>query len=308
MDHLIRFLLADGQIRGQFVRLEGSWRQVTQRLREQQGRDLPPTVRHRLGELTSSALMLVHTLKFDGSLILQIQGPGPVALMAVEARTHATFRSTLRIRADAPLYQDASLADLVGAALGARFAVTLVPTNNPASSASDPANRRDSGIWQGIVPFTGDTVAEVLEHYMSRSEQIPTRLWLAADDDHAAGLLLQRVAPSVREGQDAEDDDEEWSTAQILADTLERDELLQLQPFDLARRLFHSSGVRILDERSPAFLCSCHRGSVSAMLQMLGRSEVEQILQEQGQVEVKCEFCAEPYRFTPEDIDTLFTD
>jgi molecular chaperone Hsp33 len=232
-----------------------------------------------------------------------------VSLLVVECEADGTFRATAKLREGETCPEDADLATLVNAHGRGRFVVTLDPR-------TDSPQRQP---YQGIVPFEGRTVAEVLERYMARSEQVPTRLWLAADDARATGLLLQRLpeeggrtpawtpgpaddgtgpaAAAAFPGAAPVEDTDGWNRMQHLAETLTRDELLALPPESVLRRLFWQEPLRAFDARSPRFACTCSRDKVAAMLRMLGREEIESILLEQGSVGVRCEFCNTPYEF-----------
>ena len=282
MDSLIRFGF-NGRVRGQVVRLDKSWLPIVTHHQRYGERDVPPTVRERLGELTAAGLLLASSLKFDGSLLLQIQGTGPARLFP----------------------HDASFGDLVNPDGNGRFAVTLLP----ASNSSDASKGLDNP-YQGIIPFEGDTVAEVLENYMSLSEQLPSRLWLGANEQSAFGLLLQ-VMPGTSD-QLATDDEEGrmlWEQVQALADTLTREEMLTLPPEEVLRRLFWETNIRAFDQKKPRFECTCSREKVAGMLKMLGRAEVDSILEEQeGAIQVNCEFCRLPYRFDTQQVAALFAE
>jgi molecular chaperone Hsp33 len=313
MDSLIRFMFEKYQVRGQIVRLEPAWAEVARRHRRHEGRDLAPTVRYRLGEMSAAGLLLAASLKFNGGLVIQIQGAGPVALFVVECESNGTYRATVKLRPGAHVPHDASLNDLVNQEDRGRFAVTLVPDRN-AGGAGRGAPRRGqraapasalSVPYQGIVPFEGDTVAEVLERYMERSEQIPTRLWLAADDDAAFGLLLQRM-PQQGGKLPADFDEDGWRRVTTLAQTLTRAEMLELPVEAVLQRLFWECPMTPLERRTPSFACTCSRDKVGAMLKMLGRSEVDSILAERGEVAVTCEFCNNDYRFDAVDSAQLF--
>ena len=309
-DTLRRFMLSGAPVRGEVVSLDASWREVA-------GRHVfPRSVRDRLGELCAAALLLSASLKFDGAMILQIHGDGPVSLLVVECDAGGSFRATAKLREGAHCPEDADLATLVNANGRGRFVVTLDPR-------TDSPNRQP---YQGIVPFEGRTVAEVLERYMARSEQVPTRLWLAADDARATGLLLQRLpedgghaarpegstwtpgpadegtgpsaaAAGSAPAGDPEADGDGWNRMQHLADTVTRDELLALPSDSVLHRLFWQEPLTAFDARSPRFACSCSRAKVASMLRMLGREEIESIVAEQGSVGVRCEFCNTPYDF-----------
>ncbi|MDO5057070.1 MAG: Hsp33 family molecular chaperone HslO [Lautropia sp.] len=308
MDTLIRFGF-NHQVRGQIVRLDKSWLPIVTHHQRYGERDVPPTVRERLGELTASALLLASSLKFDGSLLLQIQGTGPARLFVAECQADGRFRATVKLQDGAAIPHDASFNDLVNPDGKGRFAVTLLPARAPDGQGNGLDNP-----YQGIIPFEGDTVAEVLEHYMSMSEQLPTRMWLAASEQAAFGLLLQ-VMPGTR--PDAADpleggDGEAallWEQLQALTDTLTREEMLNLAPEDVLRRLFWETGIEAYDLRKPVFSCSCSRDKVAGMLKMLGREEVGNILAEQaGAIQVNCEFCRLPYRFDEAQALALFDD
>ena len=290
-DSLHRFMLRGAPVRGEIVTLDASWREVVRRHR------LPDAVRDRLGELTAAALLLSASLKFDGKLVLQIHGDGPVALFVVECDASGSFRATVKPREGARIDPDADLDALVNATGKGRFVVTL----DPGAGAPD---RRP---YQGIVPFEGQHVAEVLERYMQRSEQVPTRLWLAADGERACGLLLQRLPD---EGGDTAQlvDEDGWNRMVKLAETLTNDELLQLAPQRVLQRLFWQEPLHAFDEHACRFGCSCTRDKVASMLRALGTEEIAGILSERGNVEVHCDFCNQAYAFDAVDCAELFID
>jgi molecular chaperone Hsp33 len=288
-DSLSRFLLRGAPVRGEIVSLDAAWRTVVER------HDLPACVRDCLGELSAAALLLAASLKFDGMLVLQIHGDGPVALLVVECDAAGSFRATVKIREGAVVPEGARLTDLVNAQGRGRFVVTLDPrTRSPSRQA-----------YQGIVPFEGDSVAQVLEHYMGRSEQVPTRLWLAADASRATGLLLQRLPEEG--GRAAPVDADGWNRLCRLADTLQSPELLALPASQVLHRLFWQEPLHGFDQRACRFACSCNRDKVASMLRMLGEAEVVSIITERGAVEVRCEFCNQAYGFDAVDCAALFT-
>ena len=309
-DRLLRFSFPADGVRGQIIRLERAWVEVASRHRSHESREISPNLRQRLGELTAAGLLLSGSLKFDGSLVLQIQSQGPVALFVVECENDARFRATVKIREGRRIMPDASLADLLGPLRQARFAVTLLPRSGTEGTG------QLSAPYQGIVPFEGDTVAELLENYMARSEQLPTRLWLAADDQRAFGLLLQRVprtggfiGPTNGIGNDGGDGDidaDGWNRLVTLASTLTRTEMLALPVDTVLHRLFHESPPRIFGFSAPRFVCNCSRHKVESMLRLLGRDEIDGIVREQGLVEVCCEFCGQEYQLSPDEAIRLF--
>jgi molecular chaperone Hsp33 len=289
-DTLQRFMLQGAQVRGEIVSLDHAWLEVVGR------HELPASVRDRLGELSAAALLLAATLKFEGALVLQIHGDGPVALFVVECDAQGKFRATVKLREGGTIAPDAGLRDLVDRSGGGRFVVTLDPgTRSPSRQP-----------YQGIVPFEGETVSEVLEQYMARSEQVPTRMWLAADGRRSVGLLLQRLPDEGGSGRDATLDEDGWNRMQKLADTISAQELLGLPPAKVLERLFWQEPLRSLDQRDCRFACTCSREKVASMLRALGRDEIDGILAEFGKVQVQCEFCNIAYRFDAVDCAGLF--
>lgn len=291
-DRVERFMLRGAPVRGEIVSLDEAWREVVAR------HALPAAVRDRLGELSAAALLLAATLKFDGALILQIHGDGPVSLFVVECLTDGSYRATVKLRDEAgDIAHDAALASLVNAAGAGRFVVTLDPRG-------ESPNRQP---WQGIVPLEGDSVAAMLERYMQQSEQLPTRLWLAADERRAVGLLLQKLPGEGGKATGFVDDDG-WNRMQQLAETIRKEELLGLEPGKVLERLFWQEPLHGFDAREYRFSCNCSRPKVVDMLRLLGRDEVDDILQAQGAVEVRCDFCNELWRFDPVDCAMVFAD
>ena len=274
-DSLQRFLFEGAPVRGEIVHLDSTWRAVLERHR------YPAPLRAVLGQLMAAAALLSATLKFEGSLILQIQGSGAVKLIVVECTSEQTMRATAKWEGELP---NAAFRELVG---GGRFAITIVPTDATQS-------------YQGIVALEGDTVSAVLEHYMATSEQLETRLWLASNDEQAGGLLLQRLPGEAGNDPDA------WNRAVKLSETVTERELLTLPARQIVRRLFHEEDIRVFESRIVSFRCSCTRNRVVNMLRMLGHDEVHSIIDERGSVEVTCEFCNRQYAFDPVDAEQVF--
>lgn len=274
-DTLQRFLFEHAPVRGEIVHLDATWQAV------QQHHDYPPVLRQAMGELMAAAALLAATLKLEGALILQIQGKGPVSLLVVECTGDLTMRATAKWSGE---LSEGGLKALVG---DGQFVITLDP--------------EDGGqTYQGIVPLEGDSVAEILQNYMTRSEQLETRLFLAADAGRAAGMLLQKLPDHASSDEDA------WPRACHLAATLTQQELLTLPAEQVVHRLFHEEDLRLFDPQPVCFRCSCSRENVSRMLRMLGREEVDSIVEERGEVEVHCEFCNRRYTFDRVDAAQLF--
>lgn len=280
-DSLQRFLFEQAPVRGELVHLDVTWRNVLER------HDYPEVLRNIMGELAAAAVLLTATLKLHGSLVLQIMGNGPVKLLVVECSGDMKLRATAKWSGD---LAQGSFAELIG---DGQFAITLDP--------------KDGGQpYQGIVEIEGASVAEVMQNYMSHSEQLETRLWLAADGQHAAGMLLQKLPDT--DNNDEPADTDAWPRAVILAETLKAEELLLLPAKTLLQRLYHEEDIRLFDAQRVEFFCSCSRENVAKMLQMIGREEVDSILIEREVIEVFCEFCNQRYDFDKVDAEMIFLD
>ena len=286
-DTLLRFLFHDAPVRGEVVRLQASWRQMVANHR------YPAPVARLLGEMTAAAALLAANIKFDGALILQIQGNGPVRLLVVEVQPGMRLRATAKLRETAVIGEDATLQQLTNPNGEARCAITLDPTGR----------RPGQQPYQGVVPLAGETIAEVLENYLRQSEQTESRLWLAADESAAAGVLLQKLP---QEGGAAKPDVDAWQRAGALTATLTREELLTLEAEALARRLYWEERLQHFPPAAPRFECNCSRERSGRMLLALGREEVESILAERGDVEITCDFCNARYAFDAVDVGQLF--
>ncbi|HZP93893.1 MAG TPA: Hsp33 family molecular chaperone HslO [Burkholderiales bacterium] len=274
-DSLQRFILESTPVRGEIVHLDATWRAVLER------RDYPAPLQRLLGEMMAAGALLSATLKFDGALLMQMQGKGPVRLLVVEVTSEQTMRATAKWDGD---IHGEDLKSLLG---GGNFVIAIVPNDGKQT-------------YQGVVALEGRSVSEVLEHYMAKSEQLETRLWLASDSRQAAGLMLQKMPAAATADADA------WNRAVRLAETVTEQELLRLPAQDIVRRLYHEEDVRVFDARPVAFRCSCTRERVTAMLRMLGREEVQSILSERGKVDVECEFCGRKYSFDAVDAEQVF--
>jgi molecular chaperone Hsp33 len=311
MSELVKFLFEGLPVRGVLVRLTDSWQELLRR-RAAVGA-YPPEVNVLLGEMLAAGVLMQANIKFNGALVLQVHGDGPVKLAVAEVQPDLDFRGTAKVVGTVP--EGAQLEALVNVHGHGRCAITLDPKDR--LPGQQP--------YQGVVSLHGDLreplqqVSQVLEHYMLQSEQLDTRLVLAADDKVAAGLLIQRL-PVQGEGNLAggtgssgrrnEDDiglSEGFNRIALLAATLTREELLALQPDRILHRLFWEETVRRFEPQVPRFACSCSRERVQSMLRGLGRAESDSLIEERGLVEVACEFCGVQYRFDAVDVGELFT-
>jgi molecular chaperone Hsp33 len=292
-DRLLKFLFRGAPVRGEIVRLDDAWQRMTR------FHDYPPAVTALLGQMTAAAALLAANIKFNGALTLQVQGDGPVRLLVVECQPDFRLRATAKLREGATIAADAALTDLVNAHGSGRCLITLDPRDR--LPGQQP--------YQGVVPLAGDSIAAALESYMQQSEQLETRLWLAANGTTATGVLLQKLP---REGGTADHgaagarDDDAWPRACLLAGTLQPDEMLAASAETLAQRLFWEERLDHMAPAAPTFACSCSRERIGRMLLSMGRAEVDDIVAEQGRVEVTCDFCNARQSFDAVDIGQLF--
>ena len=315
MSELHKFIFDGLPVRGMLVRLTGTWTEMLRRrAANTESGAYPPAVQRLLGEMLAAAALMQANIKFDGALVVQISGDGPVKLAVAEVQPDLAMRATATvIGAVAP---DSSLSAMVNVDNLGRCAITLDPKNR--FPGQQP--------YQGVVPLFGDRgeklerLSDVLQHYMLQSEQLDTTLVLAADDRIAAGLLIQRLPTqgsanlSGSTGRAHHEDEiglnEDYKRIALLASSLQRDELLGLDVDSILRRLFWEEALTrfepLAGEHGPRFACTCSRDKVGAMIVSLGAAEAQDILQERGEIEVACEFCGVQYRFDPIDAAQLF--
>ncbi len=315
MSELHKFIFDGMPVRGMLVRLTGAWTEILRRRASNTTTGAYPVpVRQVLGEMLAAATLMQSNIKFDGALVVQIFGDGPLKLTVAEVQADLALRATATVVGE--VADDASLSQLVNVSNGGRCGITLDPkTRFPGQQP-----------YQGVVPLYGDQgeklekLSEVLEHYMLQSEQLDTTLVLAANDEVAAGLLVQRLPVKGEAnlegtaGREANEDqigrNEDYLRIAMLARTLKPDELLTLDADTILRRLFWEEPVTRFTpeagEAGPRFVCSCSREKVASMIVGLGREEAEGILDERGNIEVGCEFCGLQYHFDAVDTAQLF--
>ncbi|MDY0745799.1 Hsp33 family molecular chaperone HslO [Paucibacter sp. R3-3] len=308
MSELHKFLFEGLPVRGMLVRLTEGWQEVLRR-REAAGAH-PPELRALLGEMAAAGVLMQSNIKFNGALVLQIFGDGPVKLAVAEVQPDLSFRAMAKVVGEVP--DGARLEAMLNVHGQGRCAITLDPKDR--LPGQQP--------YQGVVPLHGDQreplqkLSEVLEHYMLQSEQLDTKLVLAANDEVAAGLLIQRLPVQGEgnlEGQGARNEDdiglsESFNRISMLAATLTAEELLTLDADTILRRLFWEEDVRRFEPQQPRFACTCSRHRVGQMLKGLGREEVDSVIAERGDVEIGCEFCGLKYHFDSVDVGELFSD
>jgi molecular chaperone Hsp33 len=274
MDALHPFIFDNTPIRGNVAQLDLSFNEALQH------QSMPPVLRQALGELMTACTLLISTIKMDGALVLQLQSKGILKLLVVECQSDLTIRATAKWNGSITNQRFTELID------GGQFVITLDPKQG------EP--------YQGIVALEGDSIAEMLENYMMRSQQIDTSIWLTCNGNQAAGLLLQKLPNQTLDDTDA------WNRFNQLANTVTNEELLALSPDVLLTRLFVDEDVRLFEGRSIKANCTCTRQSVTNMLLMLGEQEVQSIIEEQGSVQVNCDFCNKHYVFDEDEMRDTF--
>ncbi|MBT1446095.1 Hsp33 family molecular chaperone HslO [Shewanella sp. JM162201] len=275
-DTLYRYLFENADVRGELVQLADAYQSVVN------AHEYPPVLRHFLGELMAATSLLTATLKFSGDIAVQVQGDGPVSLAVINGNNNQELRGVARW--DGELANNASLGELFG---NGYIVITLTP---------DEGER-----YQGVVALDKPTLAECLQDYFEKSEQLPTRLWLFADGERAAGIFLQ-VLPT--DGQHNED----YDHLTTLTATIKQEEMLELPAEEVLHRLYHEEQVRLFDPIGVSFKCTCSRERSAAAILTIAKDEILELFNEQGQIEMGCEYCNSHYRFDAIDIEALYAN
>ncbi|QKI89680.1 Hsp33 family molecular chaperone HslO [Thiomicrorhabdus xiamenensis] len=275
-DVIQRFLFKEHSIRGQVIQLDEAWQKMTH------DRHYPEVISQLLGELTAVSVILASGLKHDGKITLQIQGKGPVNLLVVEV-TH-DFKLRGVAKTSQPIENQKTMDELLG---NGQILVTL-------------ENNQTNSHFQSYVPREGDTVAKCFETFFQQSEQLPSRLWLAADENQLGGLLLQKMPDTDNKDADA------WDRVSHLAETVKDEELMQLPSEELLHRLFHEETVELFEGNTVVYECPQDKSRVDDMLRKLGEEEVREMLEEQGEIVIHNEICNYHIRYDAEDVDALF--
>lgn len=280
-----RFVFENTDIRGNLATLSGSYRAIVS------NQSLPVSLQPLLGEFVAAVALLSETLKYDGILTLQVRGNGPVPLIVADCTNDGDLRGIIELGEHQPLpdYSGLTLPELIG--------------DGVLSLTVDPEHGQR---YQGLVPLEGDTLADCLALYFAQSEQLPTKLWLFADQNHCGGLMLQGLP--AQQVTDLDQRKEQWQTAVQLANTVTPDELFSLPANDLLYRLFNELGCRLFAAREFRFHCSCNRARGENAISSLGKEEAFALLAEQnGKIAVDCHFCGQHYAFKEEDLQRLFS-
>lgn len=272
-----RFYFAQSPVRGEIVQLGQTLADVFDR------HDYPLVIQRLLAELLTASVLLTATLKLEGRLSLQARGNGALKMMMAECNHHHEVRAIAQLADNTDVPAEANLQELLGEGL---LVITLEPDNGQH--------------YQGIVPLEGDSLATCLEGYFAQSEQLPTRLWLAADLQRAGGLLLQAL-PS-----QTDEDADRWPRLLQITQTLKPAELLDLPAAEVLYRLYHEESVVMPEAEVVRFACTCSREHTARALISIGQPECEDIIAEQGDIRLHCQFCHTEYLFNSQDIRELF--
>lgn len=275
---LHRYLFDDLSVRGELVQLDDTYQHIIS------GKEYPAPLQQLLGELLVATTLLTATLKFEGSITMQLQGNGPVSLAVINGDNNQKVRGVARW--DGEIADDASLHDMMGKG---HMVITIEPKKGER--------------YQGVVGLEGDNLAEVLEAYFMRSEQLKTRLWIRTGQLdgklHAAGMLLQ-IMP---DGTGSADDFDHL--AQLTA-TVKNEELFSLDANEVLYRLYNQEKVQLFEPQAVEFLCGCSRDRSAAAIITVARDELNQILAEDGAVNLHCDYCGTTYSFDSTQVFELF--
>jgi molecular chaperone Hsp33 len=278
-DYLQRFIFEHHAIRGEFVFLNHVFQTITNQ------RNYPSPVKQLLGEAIAATALLSATIKYEGSLILQAQSSGPINLIVAQADQDLNLRALAKWQDDADFSKS-----LMGEG---RLIITISPNNTTEH-------------YQGIVDITTDQLNLNLENYFAHSEQLPTKLWLSANQHQAVGLLLQKM-PNTHQGEQAAGTEwESWENLKMSSDTITQHELLSLDPVEILSRLFHEEDIRIFKKIPIHFKCTCNKNKMLQALKILDKTELDDLFKNQSFIEVSCEFCNTCYAFNRKDVETLF--
>lgn len=276
-DQIQRFLFDDTNVRGEIVQLERAYGEVLDR------HDYPEAIGHQLGELLSAVALLTETVKLDGTVSLEVRGKQGVDVLMAESNPGGQLRAIARYDESQVFADNASLRQLVG---DGHIVITLDP--------------KEGNRYQGIVALEHADLAGCLEAYFAQSEQLATRLWLSADGQRSAGLLLQQL-PDDHSNKDPD----AWDRVVHLAATITDDELLTLEGQDVLYRLFHEETTRVFTPKALEFGCTCSRERIANALHTLGADELRGILEERQAIDTQCHFCHTRYHFSAAEIEAI---
>lgn len=275
-DQLNRYLFDNVHVRGELAQVSNTYREIIN------NHDYPTAVNTLLGQLLAATSMLTALLKFEGDIAVQIQGEGPVPAMVVNGNDQQELRAVANVTGEVTTDK---LTDLFKKGY---MVITITP--------------KQGERYQGIVAVDKDTIAEVLESYFAQSEQLKTNFWLFANEEHAAGMMLQALP------EESQADDDGYDNLHQLSATIKDEELFELEPQVILTRLYHQEEVRIFDPQDVSFNCTCSVERSGSAIISIGREEAEAIITEQGSIQMHCDYCNTKYEFGSEDVAQLFHD
>ena len=280
-DQIQRFMFDEQDIRGELTNLSEAYQTIVSK------HQYPEKVQSLIGEWLAAASLLSEILKFDGSVILQARGAAGIGILMAECTHDQKVRAIAQVNGD---ITGDTIPQLFGAG---HIVITISPKNGSR--------------YQGIVPMDADSLAGCLEHYFEQSEQLPTRIWLECDGNQASGLFLQKL-PGAQDQTDEEKEEQanQWEHITALASTIKQEELLQLDNETILHRLYHEEDLRLFESEDIEFDCTCSRERSAASIQTVGKEELLEIIKEEKQVSVTCQFCNETYSFDEIDIHAMF--
>jgi len=276
-DLSFRFILENTNVRGEIVHLDDCWQTVLDRY------DYPPIIRKLLGEAMTATVLLISTLKYEGSLTLQIQSKGPLSLLVVQMKSDSTLRGT------------AEWDETINSS-----ALTSLCEEGLLTITVEPKDGKER--YQSIININHSTLSATIESYFKQSEQIDTRLWLTADDNRTAGILIQKLPDDSLQHKD----NDAWNRIEQLASTITDTELLTLTSKKVLHRLFNQENIRLFKPKTIRFHCDCSKKCITNMLRGISHQELQSIIKKDGQVNINCSFCRKHYAFDIIDIDAIF--
>ncbi len=272
-----RFLFENADVRGEIVRLNKSYLDTIA------GKQYPEQVAILLGQFLAGSALLSSTIKFVGRLVLQARSEGEVAVMMGECNSEGDLRGIAR-------YAETPSSDQFTELLRDGSLVITID-----SRKGEP--------YQGIVPIEGSNLAQCLEAYFQQSEQLGSVFYFAANKTSVAAVMLQQMPAQLV--KDKESRDKHWEHYSTLARTLTDEELLSLPNADILHRLYHQEELRVFAPKQLQFACSCSRERTARALTALGKEEIDEIVAQQGGIEMSCEFCGTEYNFGPGELALL---
>ncbi len=274
-DQLHRYLFENVAVRGELVNASQTWRDIVQ------NHDYAEPVKTLLGELLVATSLLTATLKFDGDITVQLQGDGPLSMAVINGNNRQELRGVARLKEDAEIAAGSSLKQMVG---NCYLVITISPEKGER--------------YQGVVGLEADTLAGCLEDYFMRSEQLPTRLFIRTSEKGAAGILLQ-VLPAQEPNLD------DFNHLATLTETVKSEELIELPATDVLWRLYHQEEATVYDPAPVSFKCTCSRERCGEVLKTLPPEEVDEILAEDGKIDMHCDYCGTHYVYDAVDIAAI---